>query len=251
MATHRALLLAINHYKLKINELDGCLNDQSDLEAALLKIHSDYLITKLSDSGVTVNNVKEALAKVINDSQPNDTLLIHYSGHGTRIPCRNDGIVEENQYDEALFLYDDCLIHNDIHNILLQLKDNVKCLVLLDACFSGSATRSIDDIINKMGRFILNEKHESLHVRRSEMFKYPDMKWMTIAGCGDDQTSADACINNRYNGAFTYFALKTLNSKYNIEKWYSEIRKYLPSSEYSQHPKIEGNPKLFKVKFFE
>jgi metacaspase-1 len=253
MATYRALLLAINNYPpRKYCNLQGCLNDQNDMEAKLLKLHSDFIITKLSDSGVTISNVKKALTKIIIDSQPGDILIIHYSGHGTRAPHIENGQYVDGQYDEALFLYDGCLIHTDIREILSQLKDNVKCLVLLDACFSGSATRiSINGKTVFPGRFIVHELHESLHIRRSEMFKYSDMKWMAIGGCGDDQTSDDALIEGKHNGAFTYYALKTLKSNYTIEKWYREIRKYLPSKEYTQHPKIEGNADLFHVKIFE
>ncbi|MFZ8477478.1 hypothetical protein ACO1MN_14565, partial [Staphylococcus aureus] len=33
-----------------------------------------------------------------------------------------------------------------------------------------------------------------------------------ISGCESGETSADAFINNRYNGAFTYFLLQSLHS---------------------------------------
>jgi hypothetical protein len=64
-----------------------------------------------------------------------------------------------------------------------------------------------------------------------------------MAGCeeGPDHYSYDANFNNRPNGAFTYYALrslKTLPAKATYRDWHAAIRRSLPSTNYPQKPQL-------------
>ena len=66
---------------------------------------------------------------------------------------------------------------------------------------------------------------------------------MLLAGCkeGPNNYSYDATINGRPNGAFTYYALKTLQTlkpAATYADWHKAIVKYLPSSSYPQSPQL-------------
>ena len=68
---------------------------------------------------------------------------------------------------------------------------------------------------------------------------------LLLAGCkeGPNNYSYDAKIKGRYNGAFTYYALKALKAQkpeatYN--DWYKAILKSLPSASYPQTPQLFG-----------
>jgi hypothetical protein len=64
-----------------------------------------------------------------------------------------------------------------------------------------------------------------------------------LSGCQDTEYSYDATFNNRPNGAFTYFALKTLESLASgatYSQWHKEIRKSLPNRLHPQTPNLLG-----------
>jgi len=76
---------------------------------------------------------------------------------------------------------------------------------------------------------------------------------LLLAGCqeGPNNYSYDARINGRYNGAFTYYALKTLKNlppSATYADWHNAIRGYLPSASYPQTPQIVGNAEARKRK---
>ena len=117
------------------------------------------------------------------------------------------------------------------------------CLVLLDSCFSGTATRNI----GKKKYFKLFDVEPHVQKRRA-ITKDKGMKWCVISGCSENQTSADAYINGRYNGAFTYFLIKAYKQNITIKEWFNSLRKLLPNRKYDQIPTLEGNSKLFDNK---
>ena len=73
-----------------------------------------------------------------------------------------------------------------------------------------------------------------------------------MAGCRDEEYSYDARFGGRPNGAFTYYAQKTLKSLppgATYAQWYTAIREYLPGASYPQTPQIFGarQSRKFKV----
>lgn len=61
---------------------------------------------------------------------------------------------------------------------------------------------------------------------------------LLLAGCMDTQYSWDTSFRGRPNGAFTYYALKTLreNKPINYVAWFNAIRAYLPTTHLPQDP---------------
>jgi hypothetical protein len=108
-------------------------------------------------------------------------------------------------------------------------------VLLLDSCFSGTATRKHGDVRN---RFIGSEVAPAgpvRHVARTEL-----MKWVVISAASEDQTASDAYIGDQYVGAFSYYAYKCLRPGMTWREWYKAIRSYLPNKNFDQIPTIEG-----------
>jgi len=234
-----ALLIAINDYKGAENDLKGCLNDQADMEDLLF---GEYQIVKMKNEECTVSNVKNKIDEIVQSLNSGDRFIIHYSGHGTQVVDTNGD--EKDGYDEALYLYDGALIDDEINISLSKLKEGVICLVLLDSCFSGTATREI----GLKQKFIRLFNIEPNRRKRRSITKNREMNWCVISGCSENQTSADAYINKRYNGAFTYFLIKSYKEGSTIKEWFNSLRSFLPSRKYDQIPTLEGNSKLFDNK---
>lgn len=230
----RLLTLAINNYG-GYNDLRGCLNDQHDI----IEFFKGFEITALTDKEVTVQKTVTELKRLVTLSEPGDTLVIHYSGHGTQIPDQDGD--EEDSYDESLYLQDGPLRDDILYGILSELKDDVDCVVLLDCCFSGTATR--DPFLARMVR--LFDIPPSTPPRRRYIRRDPNTKWVTISGAAEYQTAADAYFEGRNIGAFTYFLLKAYKEGMTIKEWYNKLRTYLPGAGLTQIPTLEGNKKLF------
>jgi metacaspase-1 len=65
---------------------------------------------------------------------------------------------------------------------------------------------------------------------------------LLLAGCKDTEYSYDTRFQGRPNGAFTYYALKTLRERNpaNYDAWFNAVREYLPSNRLPQTPQILG-----------
>jgi len=133
-------------------------------------------------------------------------------------------------------------------------------LVLADSCFSGTITKMIEP---KFKNGIISNYHPT----KNRFYKQPDvaiilkpkegifagrgdLRWIVISGCGETQYSADAYINNDYHGAFTWYAMNILKPGITYKEWHTEIRKYLPGTQFEQAPTIDGPDWMLDTKVF-
>lgn len=119
------------------------------------------------------------------------------------------------------------------------LQPGATVVMLMDSCFSGTATRNFVNPRYIKNRFIGPEGIEPSgpvrKVARAEL-----MKWIAISAASEHQTAADVMIGNQYVGAFSYYAYKTLKQGMTWREWFNSIRLYLPSTDLDQIPTIEG-----------
>lgn len=236
---NKALLIAINDYKGTENDLRGCINDQNNM----IKFLTGYELTILKDSQCTVKNVIAKTEEIIASLKIGDKFIIHDSSHGTQIPDRNGD--EADGYDEAIYLYDGVLVDDKFNELLNKIPVGVEVLILLDCCFSGTATRNTKSK-SKFIKLFDVEPHVS---KRKSIIKNPEMNWVVISGCSENQTSADAFINGRFEGAFTHYLLETWKKGMTIKEVFKALRNKLPNSRYTQIPTIEGKKELFNSIF--
>jgi hypothetical protein len=160
-----ALLIGINGYPAGVGELRGCLTDV-ELQRQLL-IHrfgfQQNDILEVSDN-VALKPTRETIlsavrSHIIEQAKPGDVVVIHYSGHGSRIKdptpldtdeCRRVGDCELNGTmvpidGLALSRSDTEIVVPDImgrHLFLLMKAIATDAItVVLDSCHSGAGTR--------------------------------------------------------------------------------------------------------------
>lgn len=239
----KALLFGINDYPGSQNDLQGCVNDVYLIADKLAKLGFDINISL--DQEVTIQKFKNELTDLIICAEKGDYLAVSYSGHGTQLPDRSGD--EHDGYDEALYLYDGVLIDDNLQDILKKKQEGVHLFMIMDSCFSGSNTR----FVNKKPRFVqLNANQPVMHKRKRAIMRSPDMDYVVLTGCAENQTSADAYMNGKYHGAMTYYAMKTLQSGDSCLQWYRKIRKYLPSVHFDQIPQLEGKVDMMRQGVF-
>jgi len=237
----RALLFGINKYGGG-NNLNGCLNDIDDVENKLKVEFSDFVISKFKDSQVTCANFYNTIKSAIEVMRSGDILYLHYSGHGTQVPSHQ----EVNGYHEALYLMDGPFIDDQIQSLQAMTPDGAIVIAKFDSCFSGDLLRELNPTYKKsrfypMPGVAIRKKV----VTRFARHKKAILKWVVFSGCSEEQTSADAYINSRFNGAFTFFDNLSYDSKSTYTEELKELHKYLPSQDYEQNPTLDGDKLLF------
>ncbi|MBE7384680.1 MAG: caspase family protein [Leptolyngbya sp. SIO1E4] len=238
-----ALLVGINRYPSPIPSLRGCLTDV-ELQYELL-VHRygfnprDILV--VSDSALTLpgqaivspptrQNILTAFeTHLIEQAQPGDVVLFHYSGHGAYV-LDDNGIPEFSGLNGTLLPYDgraqggdrvDDIMGKTLFLLSLALPTEYVTLVL-DSCHSGGGVRGNQlvrafDTLNArpsdrelayqtqwMSR--LNLTPAELQTRRQQGIA----KGVALGSAQISQLSSDAAFDGFYAGAFTYLLTRYL-----------------------------------------
>ena len=259
----KALCIGINDYPGTQNDLSGCVNDANDW-AAELGSHG-YTVTKMLDGQATHAAMTAAITSLIKSAVNGDTLVITYSGHGTWVPDSSGD--EPDGRDEGLCPWDigsvGPLLDDQIHQMFDARAAGVRILLLSDSCHSGSVTRGREDDLDPgqpRARFMPLEAWMPANELPQASARPPHLVGglkrsggdLLLSGCLDTQYSWDTSFKGRPNGAFTYYALKTLheNKPANYEAWFKAIRTYLPSTKLPQDPQILGSATARRFKVF-
>nr|MBL8412077.1 caspase family protein [Dechloromonas sp.] len=274
----KALCIGINNYPGTHMDLQGCVNDANDWAGVLAG--RGFKVAKLLDDQATKAAMVQAMGDLIGKAAKGDTLVITFSGHGTYQPDEDGD--EADGLDEALCPYDlqtkgEALTDDEIKALFASRKAGVRIVLISDSCHSGTVTRAAKA-----------EKDADTRPRFMPMGNWLPTKLLPkdragatattmvgpsgsspllgaysnnlgdllLSGCkeGPNNFSYDARINGRYNGAFTYYALKALarlKPGATYAEWHKAIVKYLPSASYPQAPQIVGSEGARKGKVLE
>ena len=245
----KALLVGIDNYSDPDANLSGCINDVALMHELLSQHYSFDTITTLKDEQATFENIITSLRQLVSDTLPNDTILFHYSGHGSQVP---DDDNDENDYlDECLCPYEldwDCMITDDT---LKDIFKDVNChaVIILDSCHSGTMLRNPSETSTRRPRFlnpplsVLNRNGQK-HWKVKRINNITTHNTVLISGCKEKQTSADAYIPElaKYHGALTYYLHQALSkAKYNVSysSLVTQTRKLLKKERFDQMPQLE------------
>ncbi|MBJ3777125.1 caspase family protein [Acuticoccus mangrovi] len=144
-AAIRLLSIGIDDYAGSIR-LHGCVNDSNEWVAAITKERpSVQVIQKVAADALRRADIETYLTDFIASARPQDKLIWHYSGHGAPV-FDTSGDEGEREQDQAILGNDTdratAILRDDrIGDILSALDPDASLLVLLDSCFSGTATK--------------------------------------------------------------------------------------------------------------
>ncbi|HTX88565.1 MAG TPA: caspase family protein [Bacteroidales bacterium] len=254
----RALLVGINKYPT--SPLNGCVNDISDM-AQFLQQNMGFTmdsIRMVADERATKANILQRLSWLLNGLRAGDRVVFHYSGHGVQVPTRN-AQQEVDRLDEAICPVDfdwteeHMIKDKEFNQIFSAIPAGVDFIWISDSCHSGDLWKEFTRPDIKVKTLIppvdINWRLQTAlkkKVPRSSITKSAKkLNLVLISGCKDHQTSADALINKRYNGALTYFLLKNLKGaggmKLSLSGLVKKINEDLKKNHYTQQPELEGN----------
>lgn len=240
-----ALLIGCN-YKGSDYELFGCINDVNHLKNKLISQYKFNNITVLTDDTIqkpTKNNILNALKNLLINSKSGDTLFFCFSGHGTQTYDKNND--EIDKLDEIIVPLDFKYIIDDELNTIISnnLKEGVNLFALFDSCHSGS-------VLDLKYQYLDSTNSNNTTINKN----YKNIKGNVamISGCMDIQTSADAYINKKSQGAMTWSFLESINSNPN-SKWFDlvqNMRKLLQSNGYTQIPQLSASNEISNSSIF-
>lgn len=268
LAGSKALLIGVGTYQLPNNDLPGI-----DLDVENMKHVAQIMGFKAADTKVLFNDdatyagVKQALTVWLRDGVgPNDRILIYFSGHGTRVPDPRPD--KSGASDDALVLHDVRRAtvngHPSLGNVLMGYEfgaalaalPSQHVLVLVDACHSGTATRTL-----ALGNQRLGETSGAI-----KFFNYPGAptgvtralrtdsgteNYAALSAARDDEFA----IATQHGGLFTLAVLDGIDQasrdakNLTVEQLQSSTSLYIEqhTSEQSRHhPMTDGNQRLIK-----
>jgi hypothetical protein len=205
----------------------------------------------------TRQNIIAGLTTLVAGMIPGDEAVFHYSGHGS--------LVRDTNGDEATGL-DSCLCpvdyaapasagggmitDDEIRTLLVnKVPRGARLYVILDCCHNGTGC----DIRYKYEDFsvLLSPPSTRTPIWRTIQRAYLQGKYTEtagevymISGCRDEQTSADAYINNAFAGALTYAVFSILRANHATIRTYSwstllrDVRHFMRVNKYSQIPQL-------------
>lgn len=143
----KALLVGINRYPDPANELKGCVNDVHQM-AETLKSRCGFPgggnMRILTDARATTKAILDGLAWLTAGASPGDSLVFHYSGHGSQVPDLHSDETTD-RLDEILCPYDldwdHPLTDDDLAAAGVNVPQGALLTVILDCCHSGTGLR--------------------------------------------------------------------------------------------------------------
>jgi hypothetical protein len=236
-----ALLIGCN-YKNSPSELNGCINDATNIKQLLTDMYGFDNITLMTDDTENIptkNNIVAEIKQLLNNANSGDILFLSFSGHGVYLRDKNGD--ERDRLDEVIVSIDfDTIIDDELNSLIREnLKKDVTLFALFDCCHSGTILDLRYQYLDST-RFNKNTQHSKYSETEGNV--------VMISGCMDRQTSMDAYIRSAgtYQGAMTFAFLETIKRNPNAS-WNElliEMRTYLRNEDYEQIPQLSSGKKL-------
>jgi len=236
----KGLLIGIN-YNGTDAQLNGCINDTTSIHTALtttygFKTDDISIITDDTEQKPTRETILESFKTLLQSGEEGDLLFFSYSGHGSSTYDNNS---DENDGRDEMIITSDLkgILDDELKSLIqLHLKKGVTLFALFDCCFSGT---------------VLDLKYQYLDSLENNTFTVDnnDTETMSnvimISGCNDTQTSADAYMEQKYQGAMTWAFLNSLKensttSNLSWKKLLIDMRDKLKNSKFTQLPQLSS-----------
>jgi hypothetical protein len=265
------LIVGINDYENPANQLNGCVNDAYDVAETLKILHFPPSHIKLVlDRKATTKGILAGLSWLTKDAVAGDVLVFAYSGHGSYVVDLNDDELDKKDeiicpcdidWDTETYITDDKLFEY----FTKKCPPGVRCDVFLDSCFSGSATRSLNNNRDEQRKQRFLPPPADHQFRANSMIPlFTDIKPFGRAittletgkkdieqvtqnnclwsGCQEWQTSAEDYMDGKVRGVLTYYLMKIFrasNGDITRGQAYSILRSTIAKDGWDQVPNLE------------
>ena len=228
----KALLIGCNYLNTPYS-LTGCIDDADRMQQMLRSRGFDScdMVTDLTTVKPTKSTILNKFKYLLANARAGDMLFFYFSGHGSYMRDRTGDETDGN--DEMIISTDlQGVTDDELRQIITEhMKEDVCLIAMFDSCHSGT-------MMDLKYTYLDNDNYNGY----TENPNVGDMKGdiIMISGCTDQQTSSEALIENKMQGALTWTFLD------NVEKnpgcsWRELIRSMrdaLKTEGYTQLPQI-------------
>ncbi len=231
-------------------KLKYCVKGAQEMAAELQPMFPTQRM--ILNHGVTHDAVQQAITGWLSQAPEDSTVLIYYSGHGSRTPDTNGD--EIDGYDETLVPWDygskhKFIVDDEIHRWLSMLKAN-KVILIFDSCHSGTMERGVYTarrISTAPGARAIDPPLTDGLVSDLVPTAGSRGTWwkdFVITACKPNESAYESSVLQ--NGALTYYLLEALKGKGDVngDGWVTTQEAYqyaankVPLEFPKQHPQV-------------
>lgn len=228
----KALLIGVN-YTGTPYELFGCVDDTNRMKECLVKFGFNQfnIITDNTTVKPTKDSILRELRNMVRDSRDGDMLFFYFSGHGSYTYDTNGD--ESDRKDEMIISSDlKGVLDDELKTILSNnMKEGVTIVGLFDSCHSGTMFDLKYNYLNSENYDKYTENERVSECRGNVLM---------ISGCMDSQTSSEAIINDKPQGAVSWAFIQSVNEKESLSwrELLQSMRDILKTSRFTQIPQM-------------
>lgn len=268
-AADRALLIGVGEYQNPKANLPGIDLDIMNMrQVARIMGYKNKNIRTLENQQATAAGIERAIKNfIIEGTDENDRVMIYYSGHGSRIADDNGD--EEDNADEVLVAHDvkkvrrngklsleNIIRDDDLSKWLSEIRSK-DISVYIDACNSGTATRSISHNANGLGEtqsFAKFFNYDGMPVGSGDSFEAKnftfnkrEQSWLGFSAAQDNEFARASNKGSYFTLGMQHYLNKALanNEKINHKKLERKVKGYIASklkgSGQVHTPKLTGS----------
>lgn len=233
--TKKALLIGVNYLGTPY-QLSGCIDDTTRMKDTLTELGftSFSLLTDNTDTKPTKGAILQSLTTMLSTAVAGDVLVFYFSGHGS---CTFDYTGDETDGKDEMIISSDLqgVLDDELKRILVSnMKEGVTLFGLFDSCHSGTM---FDLKYN-----YLDSTNYDKYTENDRVAECPGNVLM-ISGCMDAQTSEEALVNGKVEGAVSWAFLEALKQKgvpvsMSWRNLLQKMRDLLKASEFTQIPQM-------------
>lgn len=251
----RALVIGIDEYDGAW--LDGCVNDARSWTRLLSS--AGVRVTTVTNKEATADRIKREISLITGQTAP---CAIIYAGHGSQLV--DHGGDEEDGLDECLCPVDfdggdRYAITDDYIGALLDASKSELCVLVIDACHSGTSIRNLSTRFDRQVRSWPAPVIGASAFRRTSSFlstleDKPNA--VLLAACDDSETALEAAVPawdvfpwvRRSGGLWSYYLVQSLQWMNRVSgsftvsarDWHGMASAYVSSDYAEQHPKVSS-----------
>ena len=227
-----ALLVGISHYSSNNTGWDD-INGVNDIRILYGRLQQEgFVIDTLTESNATAANIRNALHALSTRTKSNDTIYLHFSGHGQ--PMEDADGDEQDGWDETFIPIDahmgykqgvyegnnhitDDELNICFNHIRRKIGEKGLLFVVFDACHSGTMSRegsdaNIDDDAAVRGTYIGFSKDKEYHpLREQKPTCHYDIRQestlspvIILEACQAWQQNIEVLVDGKYYGPLSY-----------------------------------------------
>lgn len=248
----RLMLWSVGINAYQSSPLQGCVNDSVNLGAYLAPKGAEAHY--LHDREATGTAMESFWTRAMQEAGPNDTLVIHYSGHGSNGPS---GLPDDPGQ---------CLVSADMRpfyasrlgKILSMANPETTVVVVLDCCHSETGTRLLGSAQYKVPKSIpwseLNTEWDRRPTWREHraynlaaLARSPENGIVEFAACEANDVTYDAHIGDQIQGCATRawidaaVELDAESHTYTVAEYQARVRTKLPNNEFPNWPQLQAS----------